>query len=61
MFLMTFEFQQFTVIIDMVLKRAKCDLNCVKIAIFPAKITQQLGLCPFCDTLELQQFVQHGT
>ena len=45
----------------MVLKRAKCDLNGVKVTIFPAKITQQLGLCPLCDTLELQRFVQHGT
>ena len=45
----------------MVLKRAKCDLNGVKAAIFPAKITQQLGLCPLCDTLELERFVQHGT
>ena len=31
---MTSEFWQFTVIIDMVLKLAKCDLNDVKIAIF---------------------------
>ena len=34
---MTSEFKQFTVIIDMVLKRVKCDLNGVKIAIFAAK------------------------
>ena len=31
---MTSEFLQFTVIIDLVLKRAKCDLSSVKIAIF---------------------------
>ena len=34
---MTSEFQQFTVIIDMVLKRAKCDLNGVKVTIVAAK------------------------
>ena len=48
----------------MVLKRAKCDLNDVKIAIFAAKSQKSpssWGLCPLCDTLELQRFVQHGT
>ena len=35
---MTSEFEQLTVIIDMVLKRAKCDSNGVKIAIFAAKL-----------------------
>ena len=45
----------------MVLKRAKCDLNGVKIANFATKITQQLGALPLCDTLEQQRFVQHGT
>ena len=32
------EFSAITIIIDMVLKRAKCDLNGVKIAIFAAKL-----------------------
>ena len=48
----------------MVLKRAKGDLNGVKIAIFAAKLQKSpssWGLCPLCDTLELQRFVQHGT
>ena len=48
----------------MVLKRAKCDLNFVQIAIFAAKSQKSpssWGLCPLCDTLELQQFVHHGT
>ena len=48
----------------MVLKRAKCDLNGVKIAIFAAKSQKSpssWGLCLLCDTLELQRFVQHGT
>ena len=48
----------------MFLKRAKCDLNGVKIAIFAAKSQKSpssWGLCPLCDTLELQRFVQHGT
>ena len=35
---MTSGHEQFSVIIDMVLKRAKCDLNGVKIAIFAAKM-----------------------
>ena len=30
----------------MVLKRAKCDLNGIKIAIFSAKLTQNLGATP---------------
>ena len=30
----------------MVLEHAKCDLNGVKITIFAAKITQQLGVLP---------------
>ena len=48
----------------MVLKRAKCDLNGVKIVFFSAKsqkLPSSWGLCPLCDTLELQRFVQHGT
>ena len=61
---MTSEFKQLTVIIDMVVKRAKCDLNGVKIAIFAAKLRKlpsSWGLCPLCDTLELQRFVQRET
>ena len=61
---MTSKFQQFTVIIDMVLKRVKCDLNGVKIAIFAAKLQKPPssgGLCPLCDTLDLQRFVHLGT
>ena len=61
---MTSEFQQFTVIINMVLKRAKCDLNGVKIAFFATKLQKSPSsweLCPLCDTLELHRFVQHGT
>ena len=48
----------------MVLKRAKCNLKGVKIAIFAKKLQKSAssgGLCPLCDTLELQRFVQHGT
>ena len=48
----------------MVLKRAKCDLNGVKIPIFAAKSQKSRnswGLFPLCDTLELQRFDQHGT
>ena len=48
----------------MVLKRAKCDFNGVKIAIFAAKLQKSPssgGLCPLCDTLELQRFVQYVT
>ena len=48
----------------MVLKRAKCDLNGVKITIFAAKFQKSPSsweLCPLCDTLELQRFVQRGT
>ena len=42
----------------MVLKRTTCDLNGVKIAIFAAKSQKSRsswGLCPLCDTLELQR------
>ena len=45
----------------MVLKREKCDLNGVKIAIFATKLLSSWGLGPLCDTLELQRFVQQGT
>ena len=43
----------------MVLKRAKCDLNGVKIAIFAAKSQKSpssWGLSPLCHTLESQRF-----
>ena len=46
------------------LERAKCDLNDVKIAIFPAKSQKSRsswGLGPLCNTLELQRFDHHGT
>ena len=46
---------EFTVIIDMVLKRAKRDLNGVKIAIFAKKLQKSpcsWQLCPLCNTLE---------
>ena len=42
-------------IIDIALKRAKCDLNGVKIAIFAAKLQKlpsSCWLCPLCNTLE---------
>ena len=48
----------------MFLKLAKCDLSGVKIAIFAAKsqkLPSSWELCPLCDTLELQRFIQHGT
>ena len=45
----------------MVLEHAKCDFNGVKIAIFAAKITQQLEAQPPLDILELQRFVLHET
>ena len=47
----------------MVLKSAKWDLNGVKMAIFDAKSQKSPNswrLCPLCDTLELQRFVQQG-
>ena len=48
----------------MVLKRAKCDLKGLKIAIFATKLQKSpnsWGLCPLCDTLEWQRFVHQGT
>ena len=51
----TSEFEQFSVIIDIVLKRAKCDLNGVKIAFFATKsqkLPSSWGLCPHCDTID---------
>ena len=47
----------------MVLKRPKCDLNGVRIAIFTAKLQKSpisWRLWLLCDTLELQRFVQPG-
>ena len=53
-------------IIGTVSKHAKCNWNGDKITrpIFAAKLQKSpssRGLCPLCDTLELQLFVQHGT
>ena len=60
---MTSEFLQFTLNIDMFLKRAKCDLNGVKIATFATKLKNHPaagGYAPFVTRLSCNGLFSTG-